>query len=74
MDTTKKDEIFSSPSQIPRQAAAGPSKKSTGLKPRLSSGGGIMDPDLEKQILMTLKKTPKEVTTIEGRVNIVSQM
>lgn len=75
-DTTRRetDELVTTTSQIRRQSFPGPSKKSLPSKQKNSTDDGERDSELEKQIFISLKKTPKEVTTIEGKVNIISQM
>lgn len=61
-------------SQIRRQSLPGPSTRSSTQKGKLNPEDVERDEDLEKQIILSLKKTPKEVTSVEGRVNIISQM
>lgn len=61
-------------SQIRRQSLPGPSKISDIQNKKFSSADVPTDADLEKQIVISLKKAPKEVTSIEGKITIISQM
>lgn len=64
------DEIVTATSQIQRQSLAGPSK----WRGRTSADATNKYPDSEKPIVISVKSGPKETTTIEGKISIVSQM
>lgn len=65
--------IVTETSQLLRHSVAGPSKRLSISKEKTKEVADN-EPDFEKQIIAALKKTPKEVITLEGKVAIVSQM
>nr|XP_023013340.1 uncharacterized protein LOC111503298 [Leptinotarsa decemlineata] len=73
-------------SQIQRHSTPGPTasrsasqstsriRKNEELMPLSVAKSASIDSETEKQVILTLKKVQKDMTTIEGKVNIISQI
>lgn len=72
----KSKDFVTETSQIRRQLFPGPSKKNDSTKGKVDpSPNPKTDTDLDNQVLVSLKKNPKEAAiTTEGKINIVSEM